>query len=684
MGGDNTIDASGDKNINLGDRGDVVIVDSSSTNGNVNIADGSGNDTVVVRGAMQTTFNMGEGNDVLIVTDNAKGNVTLSGYNYEEDVISIQQPVKSIANAVWNQSITFGDGGVININNSDGSTTSIDIDDGDTSDGWLVRLADPDGNKSLVGFTAESGGLVGDAALEESVLLVGNIDGKKLGGSSLQGGTRNDTIYAGEFDSVSAGAGRDFVSLRSKREYGAAINISEGITSIAGMNNSFGEEGDVLYIDDINMDTTSFTIDDNGHLIVKEAQEFKAIGIDANTVKGDFVRQLVRTDDGTYKVAIGGGSKSTIYVDDDDTPNVFIGNGAKVDFSAFTGEGLIDLGGDWMESSIGSGAAYFKGVTTITGGEGKMILKGGDGNDVLTAGNGATTLYGAGGKNTLVGADFKARDAGSTFVVLGVYDGAVNTIENFGFVGKTDYVDTIEFDFNTNHIKSLTVNSSNQVVFEVENSVGVVEKAILDKGANTDGTGNDFSVAGTVAQVAKNKLVYDNSAEYYYASGNNATVTISKDVESAASIWLDDPDSGKTFGGDIKVIDAKSFKYNAELAGNLLDNTIYGGKGDNSMWGGFGGNDLLVGGSGNDNFVYLHGNGNDTIQGAGAGDTIWLGDITLDQISAEASNSGVVLNINDGGKLNVVDGRNVEFKVSNGQGGFDTYKLNNSRQFEQQ
>ena len=394
--------ADGNKNITFGNgTGDLAIVDSNSNVGSVTITDGTGNDTVVVRGAMQTTFNMGEGKDVLIVTDNAGGKITLAGYNSDEDVISIQERIKSIADAIKNQTIQFGEGGKVKIVGTK-AATEIDIDDSDSSNGWLVRLADPDGNKQLVGFTAEDGGLIGNASLEESIILVGNIDGKKLGGSSLQGGTRNDTIYAGEFDFVSAGAGRDFVSLKSDREFGAAINISEGITSIKGMNNSFKTDaGDVLYIDDLNMDSTSFAIE-NGNLVINESDKFKATIVDADTVKGGFVRQLIRTDDGTYRVAIGK-DNGTIYVDDDNAPNVFIGNGAKVDFTNFSKKVFINLGGDRMESSIGSGAAYFKGVNNIAAGSGKDILIGSEGNDILSGGTGNDKLFGDAGKDTLNG-----------------------------------------------------------------------------------------------------------------------------------------------------------------------------------------------------------------------------------------------------------------------------------------
>ena len=143
----------------------------------------------------------------------------------------------------------------------------------------------------------------------------------------------------------------------------------------------------------------------------------------------------------------------------------------------------------------------------------------------MIAGNGNGSLYGAGGRNVLRGYTGNNKEVGSTFFVLGVNDGAVNTIRDFEFVGEGDNSDTIEIDVNSNHIKSLAISGEN-LVFEVENSEGVVEKGILEGAVNKDGTGNDFQISGAVAQVDKNKLVYDNYADYYYATGVNASVVV--------------------------------------------------------------------------------------------------------------------------------------------------------------
>ena len=117
-------------------------------------------------------------------------------------------------------------------------------------------------------------------------------------------------------------------------------------------------------------------------------------------------------------------------------------------------------------------------------------------------------------------------------------------------------------------------------------------------------------------------------ADYYEATGKNATVEVASDIYNA-EIWLNNPTQ---FYGNIKEVNASKMEGNATIAGNDENNVIRGSQGNSSLWGGAGGNDSLVGGSGSNVFWYGFAEGNDTISNANAGDTINLYNITLDQI----------------------------------------------------
>ena len=688
-------DATGNKVIQLADstHGDVAIVDSSS--GTVSIIGGAGNDSIFVRDSAPVTVNMSNGGaDMLLAFARANSRITVEGYDESTGAaIRVEEYASSVmADAIVDGVVEFGDG-IVKIHTDEGETL-IDIDPENLSatDGWIVNLLSYKKNpeeKVAVGFTGKYGGAVGDSERSTPILLVGNIHGDKDGGSTLDGGTGNDTVLAGADDSINAGDGANLVSLQADSSRGGAIvNIGDGFTTITGMNNTLDDEtGDILEIYGIDVSTTTFKLKDSNLII--NGDDFRATILDADTLSGNYTTQFIRDTENEqlYRAAIGA-ENSTINVTDDDTPNVFLGDKTKVDFTKFTGDMLIDLESDWSENCYINGErVYLQGVNQLEAGEGTAIFKGSDENETLTAGIGNASLYGDGGRNLLEGYTGSDKQGRTTFVVLGVNDNAYNIITGFGFITDKNFnatADEIEIDIEYNHVSDVKVVNGTDLQIEVRNANNEHPETAIIKGAvNSNGYGKDFNISGAVAQVGTDKLNVDNYADFYVATGSNATVTVDKSVEGSVSVWLDDPDSGKTFAGDIKVIDAKNTSANAELAGNNLDNVICAGKGDNSLWGGFGGNDSLVGGSGNDTFVYLLGNGNDTIQSATSGDTVILGDITIDQIQAANINGNVVLNMADGGRLTVEDGRNVEFKVSNGNGGFDTYKLNNNRQFEQ-
>ena len=76
---------------------------------------------------------------------------------------------------------------------------------------------------------------------------------------------------------------------------------------------------------------------------------------------------------------------------------------------------------------------------------------------------------------------------------------------------------------------------------------------------------------------------------------------------------------------------------------------------------------MLVGGAGKNTFFYTTGNGNDTIQGANAGDLVFLSQISIDQISsANVTNNIATINFADGGRLTIQDADKANYVVTQG------------------
>ena len=530
--------------------------------------------------------------------------------------------------------------------------------------------------------------------------MIGNKDNDKTAGSSLLGGTANDTFYGGADDFISTGYGNDYVSLfNDSLRGGAIVQIGDGRTTIDGMNNTLADStGDVISVAiDPNDATFSLVYNDSlGTLELESAADgYYALLTDVDTLEGNYTTQYIYDEVGTelYSVAIGT-VNSTIKVteDEDLRPNVFFGYQTAIDFRDYTGDAIIDLKGDMAESIIDETVVIIDDdMTTLYAGIGDTALKGDLDDETFFAGKGNTWLYGDGGKNLLVGYDNTNNDKeGQTvFYVLGNEDGAAHTIAGFNYVDDNNFTDNkkvtadaLEFDLDDNNITRIDI-SGNDLVFEITDKAGNdTESALLLDAIKADGTGKDFIVSDNVAQVAENHLVFDQFADYYYATGKNATVEVSGRIEDDVVLWLDEDETGKVFEGDIAVIDATGSDATAQLAGNENDNVIFAGTGETSLWGGEGGNDLLVGNAGGrDTFYYSFGNGDDTITNVKDGDVIAL-DVSLDQIDEidMSDASAIRIIMNDGDVLTINDaGHDVNVMIDNGEDGTDTYSTREAR-----
>ena len=412
-------DASGSKEIEMGDGKNVVVVDGGAKSGNeVMIIGGANDDSLFVRGNVPTTFNMSKGGaDKIITYGGAKSDITLEGYDVKEGggIQLDERAAINLAEAFEDGKISFG-GGKVKVESEQG-TSEIKID-GENNDGTFVNIFSPfDEEAQLVGFTSEDGGKIDASAYKNSLLIGGE-------GSDIIGGA-NDTI--------NAAGGKNFIKLDDDdNRAGATVTVNRGKTIVEGAKNIFDEnKGDKIQLDFSELKKLKL---DDGDLIIS-GNDFNATIKDVNLSDGGYAVQLITDTDGTTRKVAIGGKGEIIRVTNDIKPDTFFGNGSEVDFSDYSGDAVIDLKGDiWDENSIDGTKAYFDGINSLRAGSGNTIFKGSDDAETFFAGKGNTSIYGDGGRNLMVGYGGDDKVGSTKFFVLGNANGAVNTIRSFGFV----------------------------------------------------------------------------------------------------------------------------------------------------------------------------------------------------------------------------------------------------------
>ncbi|MBR2520395.1 MAG: hypothetical protein IKE46_11525 [Selenomonadaceae bacterium] len=677
--------ANGHKEINMGNGGDAADV--RADKGSVDITGGAGDDTVVVQGSAPVNFDMSAGGaDKVITFAKALAKIFLSGYDALANPnagVTISEKWASLVDAISTGKISFGDNKLI-IGETAATQSTVDFGN---SFNHFVNLFNYLGEKLAVGFTNSEGGLVDGSASQDPLLLIGNSKGDKTGSSTLLGGASDDTALGGAGDTIDLGAGNNQIDLQDDPNRGGAdIVLRLGRTIINGFNGTFNSDhGDNIAADitdaKISFDGTNVVIEGvdfyamlanvktDGELSYDLAESADATSTNLLTQSGDYTNVLF--NDSTRAAIAKEGGVIDVKVDSTERANTYIGDNSGLTFYGKDGEVLVNL--EYGAGSIDTEAVTYEGFNKVAAGDGQTTLIGGEGNETFYAGTGNDSMYGGGGKNLMVGYDDAGNDkTGQTsFFVAAAHDGAANTIQGFNFVDDDNWdvnsnkitADRLDIDVAYHEIRTeegAVEVSGDDVVITVNNRNNSNVETVVIEGAR----GKDFLVSGedgdVIAQVDVDTLVADKFANYFVATGKNASLTVSDDKDNfyiylgGKPLGTDYEGDVPTFYGDFQVIDARGSNAKAELGGNNSDNAIYAGTGDASLWGGDGGNDLLVGGAGKNTFFYNFGNGNDAIEGVEDGDVIDLTNITLAEISeANISDSGVELKFTDGGSLTV-------------------------------
>ena len=419
----------------------------------------------------------------------------------------------------------------------------------------------------------------------------------------------------------------------------------------------------------------------NGDIIYNGKVNLKKIsGISGDAADGsalgtiDYEKLILGYEDGTVKTAVADqGAVINLDWNGDERAEEYIGGNSGVDVGECDGTVAINLN-TGVGVLDGDEAIIIGGVDKLKAGSGAAMFVGSAyAPNTLMGGSGDSSIWGGGNsKDLLVGYSGSDKSGATNFFY--VKGDGKDTISGFAYLTSENADTADEINFLENSVTKIHI-VDDDVYLTVENDDDVlkVEGAV----------GKDFKVrnnnTAVIAQVNTDRLTYDGRANYFYATGKNATLTVDGSVQTA-EIWLNGA-KGEYYTGDIKVLDASQVEGRTTLVGNDYDNVIIASKGDSSMWGGnSSSNDTLIGGEGSDNFFYTYGNGNDSINNAADNDTVNLFDVNLEQISnVEANMSAIKINFTDGGSLTVNgDTSGLRYRLGNG----DIYTVNqNTREW---
>ncbi|MES2943064.1 MAG: calcium-binding protein, partial [Pseudomonadota bacterium] len=313
------------------------------------------------------------------------------------------------------------------------------------------------------------------------------------------------------------------------------------------------------------------------------------------------------------------------------------------------------------------------GITSLTGNEldnslygnaGKNALSGGAGNDYLSAGAGNDHLFGGTGADTLIGGD-----GDDTYTVDNTSDVVIET-EAQTALGGTDRV------YSTALAYTLSSNIELAFIYAKGNLTGNDSDNGLysNSGANllSGEAGNDYLSSGA----DKDTLVGGLGADTMLGGKGNDVYEVDdvgdlvRETEALASLGgIDAVNSylaaytltGNVESGYIKTSGA------ANLTGNVLNNSLFGGSGDNRLIGNAG-NDTLSGGAGNDKL--FGGAGDDRLTGGLGADVFVIDsaggrDVILDFSHGQGDRVMLRSNLNGSG---ITDGANALAHMFNASG----------------
>ena len=333
--GENTFtfdeNTTGNQNISLGG-GDVAIIEEGTT-AKVSITASAGEDTIYSAGK-NVSINLRGGSTKVQA---AGGKTSLENYDAATGAVLVTE-YDDIFATIKDGDIRFGrdkvsiGAAVVNV------------------EGDFLNFSDAAKNLQQVGFAYVDESL--NASSEKSdLILVGD------SGSTLRGGSGDDSIYAGEDAHIDAGAGRNLVELSG--DGGAIISMS-GNTTVTGFS-----DGDALQTSTDNLKLNF----DGDNLIAKNDS--------AKVTLEDVAENKISLVDGaeTLKAYVAQDGEN---ISVNETADIYFGKKSGVDFSSFDESLTLDLNKN------------FYGINQITVGGGLNTVISSAQNETLTSSEGTT------------------------------------------------------------------------------------------------------------------------------------------------------------------------------------------------------------------------------------------------------------------------------------------------------
>jgi len=644
--------------IDLGEGTDSIIVEGALTNSTLNAGNdndfveifagtdalvdlGSGRDSIVIGSTASTTSKFdgisvvgGAGKDTFNVVADASG-VTITDFNVDEDAL-----VFTAAATINN--LDYNSAGVIGVGNDSISIAS-------TNGYYAVNVE----GRQILAWTSDEGAVVDGSSKTKALIL----DGTKNDNVSdtLMGGSKADSIAAGEGDVAYGGAGRDYIYLaketKDNKQETVAINTAGGKDTVYGFqvkgdSKATADEADVVYLFDESIESLRLSKGDStNNLVVKDGDaSLELIGVKTSS---DVELNVMDNSGSITKVDYVVG-KATI-TDADEMANVYYSANktAELDFSGVGSALVVDLDRTGMAGLTNTNdALYYGKFASVTGGQDDTVLMGSAANkETLIAGSGNTTMWGGGSKG-----DVLTHSSGSNTAVFFFNAGDGKDTVTSGNWGTEDESD----------ILWLGGEAAISKVKGTSTGAAITLSDVSDKLTIT-GLGSDevikFSTDGQTVKKAKvgsgsnTNWTYADDVSTYVGGGSKNTLTF-KSSDDNAQVWLDNA-HGVTYE-NVKVVDASANTGSVILAGSAANETLIAGKGDSSVWGGTG-NDTLVGNStGTTEFYFGKGAGKDVITKSSADDKVMLFDVALGDVAGANYSSGTMkISLTDGSTLTV-------------------------------
>jgi Ca2+-binding RTX toxin-like protein len=659
----NASDAAADVNVDLSAETAARLIGGAGNDslsggaGDDELTGGEGHDVFYMDEGTDTVTDLGNGADVLVVSDN---NVTVNGTVTDD----------------WTpDSNTSNDNGAVVLTVADG----VDVD--------LSQATV--GNTATDGFTLDASGSSKYGSSNASSLTGSAADDIIIGG-------RGDDILTGNAgdDELTGGAGNDI------------FNVDGGSDTITDL--GFGED-DLKVSGEAVLDATvthNWTADadtaNDGGTVQLTVGDDVDVDLSQATV-GDATTDGFTLDasDNMYG-SILTGSMAIDNITGGSGDDILTGNTGDDELTG--GAGSDDLSGGSGDDDISGG----DGDDTLSGGTGNDELTGGAGDDTFTGGAGFDTFIADGGMDTITDLGEGADDLIVSDNQVTV-DGTVTsdwTVDsetaNAGGTVNLTVSDDVDVDLSQADVGNaatdgFTLDASGNMYgsiltgsMAIDNITGGSGDDILTGNAGDDvftgGAGDDiFNVDGgsdTITDLGfgeddlkvSGEAVLDATITHNWTAdsdtandGGTVQLTVVDDVDvDLAEVTVDDAAT------DGFTLDASDNMYGSILTGSMAIDNITGGSGDDILSGDAGddeltggagldrligelGNDRLTGGDGNDELS--GGDGNDELTG-GAGDDTFTGGDGDDTFNADGG-SDTIMDLGDGNDDLIVSGAGV-------------------------